>query len=103
MLTSLVLSVALSAAAVPPGAFVEEHAPPGQEGAQPTIRRFERRADEMDRRLAWEAYNNELTQLWNDYREAGSTPKAWREYNRAAAQAKRRYVIADPFYAPVTE
>jgi hypothetical protein len=101
MLSGIVISIALSTTMVPPGAMVENHGAPGH-FTQPTIRRFERRQEDNDRGLAWVAYCKELEQLWNEYREAGSTPRAWREYNAAAAEAKRRYVYADPYLAPVT-
>ena len=98
MLSGLMLAV--SATLVPPGELVEDHSHLGH-WTQPTIRHFVRWQDEMDRRLAWDAYNRELEQLWIEYRRAGSTPRAWREYDRAAAQTKRRYVYNDPWYVPV--
>lgn len=100
MISSAVLAVALSTASVPPGQPVLNHAHPSHY-AQPTIRIFERRAEDRDRRLAWEAYSKELDQLWADYRTAGSTPAAWRKYIDAAGQAKRRYVVQDPYLAPI--
>lgn len=102
MLSALVLSVALSATSVPPGAEVVNHAHPGHY-AQPTIRVFERRAEDNDRRVAWQAYCRDLDQLWADYRAAGSTPAAWRRYVEAAGQAKRRYVFGDPHRAPIVD
>jgi hypothetical protein len=100
MISTAVLALALSAAAVPPGQPVVNHAHPAHYG-QPTIRVFERRGEDRDRRLAWEAYCQELDQLWAEYRAAGSTPAAWRKYNDAAGQAKRRYVFQDPYLAPI--
>ncbi len=101
MLSALTLSLTLSAAAfVPPGELVEDHSQPWH-WTQPTIRTFERREVDHDRRLSWEAYVLELDRLWSEYRAAGSTPRAFREYREAAAQAKRRYVFRDPYYAPI--
>jgi hypothetical protein len=102
MLSAFAISVALSATMVPPGEEVVNHAHPGHY-AQPTIRVFERRAEDNDRRIRWNAYCRELDQLWSDYRAAGSTPAAFRQYLAALGQAKRRYVIADPYLAPVIE
>lgn len=98
MLSGLLLVI--SATLVPPHEQVEDHSHP-YHWAQPTVVKFERWQDEMDRRISWEAYNRELDQIWKEYRRAGSTPRAWRDYNRAASQAKRRYVYGDPFYVPV--
>jgi hypothetical protein len=89
MISTAVLALALSTTAVPPGQSVVNHAHPGHY-AQPTIRIFERRGVDQDRRLAWDAYCQELDQLWADYRASGSTPAAWRKYLEAAGQAKRR-------------
>jgi hypothetical protein len=94
------LLLVISATLVPPYEQVEDHSQPSH-WAQPTVVKFERWQDEMDRRNAWEGYNRELDQLWKEYRRAGSTPRAWRDYNRAASQAKRRYVYGDPWYVPV--
>jgi hypothetical protein len=102
MLTSFVLSVAMSATMVPPGEQVVNHAHPGHY-AQPTIRVFERRAEDTDRKIAWRAYCQELDQLWAEYRAAGSTPVAWRKYVASAGQAKRRYVFGDPYLAPIVD
>src|SRR5205807_1291603 len=73
MLSSFALSVALATTSVPPGEEVENHAHPGHY-AQPTIRTFERRGEDADRKVAWFAYCKELDLLWSDYRTAGSTP-----------------------------
>jgi hypothetical protein len=102
MISAFVLSVAMSATMVPPGEQVVNHAHPGHY-AQPTIRVFERRAEDSDRHVAWIAYCKELDQLWAEYRAAGSTPAAWRKYVAAAGQAKRRYVINDPYLAPIVD
>ena len=48
---------------------------------------FERRAEDNDRRVAWNAYCRQLDELWSAYRAAGSTPAAFRAYLAAAAQA----------------
>lgn len=102
MISAFALSLAISTPAVPPGEPVVNHAHPAHYG-QPTIRVFERRAEDTDRKLAWVAYTRELDQLWLEYRAAGSTPAAWRAYVDAAGQAKRRYVIGDPYLAPIVD
>lgn len=102
MISALVLTVTLSTATAPPGDEVVNHAHPAHY-AQPTIRIFERRAEDQDRRAAWLAYCQELDVLWSDYRTAGSTPAAFRKYFAAAGQAKRRYVFGDPYLAPIVD
>lgn len=102
MISAFVLSVAISTTTVPPSEEVANHAHPGHY-AQPTIRVFERRAEDNDRRIAWVAYCRELDQLWAEHRAAGSTPAAWRTYKTAAGQAKRRYVFGDPYLAPIVD
>lgn len=102
MLSGMLISFTLSATMVPPGEMVANHAHPAH-FAQPTIRVFERRAEDQDRKLAWQAYCKELDRLWADYRAAGSTPAAWRTYVREAGQAKRRYVLGDPYLAPIVD
>jgi hypothetical protein len=102
MLSAMLLSVALSSTMVPPGEEVVNHAHPGHY-AQPTIRNFERRGEDTDRKIAWQSYCRELDQLWAEYRAAGSTPAAWRKYSQAAGQAKRRYVFNDPYLAPIVD
>jgi hypothetical protein len=102
MVSAFVLSVAMSATMVPPGEPVVNHAHPGHY-AQPTIRIFERKGEDTDRKIAWEAYCKELDQLWVDYRAAGSTPVAWRKYLANAGQARRRYVFQDPYLAPIVD
>jgi hypothetical protein len=102
MISAFVLTVALSTPATPPGEEVVNHAHPAHY-AQPTIRIFERRAEDQDRRAAWLAYCNELDLLWADYRAAGSTPAAFRKYLAAAGQVKRRYVFADPYLSPIVD
>ena len=67
----------------------------------PVVRVFERRAEDAERRVNWNAYCRELDQLWLQYRAAGSTPEAWRAYVVAADQAKLRYVSADPYLVPI--
>jgi hypothetical protein len=102
MISAFVLSLAMSTTMVPPGEPVVNHAHPAH-FAQPTIRVFERRAEDTDRKLAWVNYCRELDQLWSEYRAAGSTPAAWRVYVDAAGQAKRRYVFGDPYLAPIVD
>jgi hypothetical protein len=102
MISAVALSIALSATMVPPGAPVVNHAHPAHY-AQPTIRVFERRAEDADRRQAWNAYCKDLDILWTSYRAAGSTPAAWRKYVEAAGEAKRRYVFGDPYLAPIVD
>jgi hypothetical protein len=98
MLTAFLLA---TATLVPPGEWVVDHSHTGH-FAQPTLRRFERYEEDNDRRIAYDAYCNELDQLWAQYRKDGSTPAAFKAYEKAAAEAKRRYVYNDPFLAPVT-
>lgn len=100
MLTGLVLSVAMSATSLPPGVPVANHASPGKY-AQPTIRKFERAEEDGERKAAWHAYVAELDKLWAQYRAAGSTPEAFKEYKEAALAAKRRYVYQDPYLTAV--
>ena len=100
MISAVVLSVAMCATAVPPGTEVVNHAHPAHY-AQPTVRVFERRPEDTQRKLAWEAYCRELDQLWLNYRASGSTADGWRQYVDAAGQAKRRYVIGDPYLVPI--
>lgn len=100
MISSVALNLALSAVMVPPDRQVVNHAHPAHY-AQPTVQRFERESEDQDRGDRWAAYCKELDQLWQEYREADSTPRAWREYTKALAQAKRRYVIADPYLLPI--
>ena len=102
MISAFVLTVALSTPMTPPCEVVVNHAHPAH-CAQPTIRIFERRVEDQDRRAAWLAYSSELDLLWADYRAAGSTPAAFRKYLAAAGQAKRRYVFADPYLAPIAD
>ena len=102
MISAFVVSLAMSATTVPPGVEVVNHAHPAHY-AQPTIRVFERRAEDMDRKLAWKAYCRDLDQLWAEYRLSGSTPAAWRVYTAAAGEAKRRYVYGDPYLAPIVD
>ncbi|MDX1944732.1 MAG: hypothetical protein SFU86_04930 [Pirellulaceae bacterium] len=102
MISALVLSVAVSTTMVPPGQEVVNHAHPGHY-TQPTVRLFERQAEDRDRQIAWEAYVKQLDQLWLDYRMAGSTPAAFRKYVQAAGQAKRRYVFQDPYLLPIVD
>jgi hypothetical protein len=102
MISAVVLSLALSTPAVPPGEQVVNHAHPGHY-AQPTIRVFERRGEDNDRKAAWISYVQELDILWAEYRAAGSTPAAFRRYLAAAGQAKRRYVLQDPYLMPIVD
>jgi len=100
MLAGIALSFAMSATSVPPGNLVEDHTQP-YHWDQPVLRRFERHEDDYDRRLAWNAYVRQQSDLWREYRKAGATPQAWRKFKRAAAQAKRRYVYGDIYLAPI--
>ena len=102
MISAAILLLALSSTMVPPGQPVVNHAHPAHYG-QPMVRIFERRGEDRDRRVAWEAYCKELDTLWADYRAAGSTPVAWTKYIDAAGQAKRRYVYQDPYLLPIVE
>ncbi len=94
------LQAAAMVTMVPPGELTENHAHP-YHWAQPEIHRFERQPDDDDRRSAWEAYVQELDNLWKAYRAAGSTPRAWLDYKKAVGEAKRRYVYDDIYLAPV--
>ena len=98
-LAGLVLATVV---AVPPGEFTVDHTQP-YHWAQPTIRRFEREEEDNWRRSNWELYVCELDELWKEYRRAGSTLPAWQAYKREAAQAKRRFIVNDPYYAPIVD
>lgn len=100
MVSTLVLSLAMSTTAVPPGAMVENHAHPGH-FTQPVVRRYERYPVDNSRRQSWEAYTRELETLWGKYRAAGSTAEAFAAYKSAAMEAKQRYVYADPYYLAI--
>lgn len=100
--TGFSLAVAMSTTLVDPGMPVADHSQPTHY-TQPTIRRFERKEEDHQRRDAWRAFCQELDGLWQDYRAAGKTPQAFEEYKRAAAQARRRYVIGDPYLAPIVD
>jgi hypothetical protein len=100
MLTALALSVALNAAAVPPGSAVVNHASPGHY-AQPTVQIFERKQVDDYRRANWLRYNADLDAHWRAYRATGSTPAAWQAYQVNAEAAKRRYLVDDPYLLPV--
>ncbi len=99
MLSAWALSLAMSPTSVPCSP-VANH---GQAGhcTQPTIRRYERYEQDHGRRLAWEAYTQELDKAWKQYRAAGSTDEAFQNYKQAAGQAKTRYIYNDPYYAPI--
>lgn len=100
MLSSFVLSFALSATMVPPGGEVVNHGSPGTY-TQPVLRRFERYEEDRSRRLAWDRYCRRLDNLWKEFRAAGSTKEAWDTYIYEAGNAKRDYVYDDPYLAPV--
>jgi hypothetical protein len=100
MITASMLLTAVLA--VPPNEPAVEHTQPGHSG-QPVVRRFERRAEDEGRMLAWESYTRELDFLWSEYRRKGSTSRAWRDYKSAVGQAKRRYIFQDPYYVPVID
>jgi hypothetical protein len=91
--------IAISSVMVPPDHSVVNHAHPAHY-AQPTIPKFIRRNEDNSRRLLWEGYTQELDMLWGQYRAAGSTPEAFNKYRRDAAEAKRRYLYADPYLLP---
>jgi hypothetical protein len=102
MLSAYLLSVAMSATAVPPGWPVENHAHPGHY-AQPTVQVFERKPVDDYRRANWVRYNIELEAHWKAYRAAGSTPEAWAAYQVNANAVKRRYLIDDPYLLPIVD
>lgn len=97
-LTAILIAAATTF--VPPGESVIDHSQP-YHSAQPTVRRFEDRPIDDRRRRNYNSYVNELDRLWQEYRLAGSTPPAFRLYQDEAAQAKRRYIYADPWYVPI--
>jgi hypothetical protein len=98
----LVGMILVSALMVPPGQPVVNHNQPGHSG-ELVIRRFERREEDDARHRAWNAYVRELDDLWAEYRDAGSTPRAWQQYIDALSVAKRDYVYRDRYLAPVTD
>jgi hypothetical protein len=100
MLSGLVLMAAMNATMVPPGYPVVNHGAPGHY-TQPVLRRYERFEEDYGRRMAWERYCRRLDVLWQQYRDAGSSPAAWEVYKLEALRAKRDYVFADPYLAPV--
>ena len=102
MLAGYALALAMATTSVPPTEQVEDHSQPYHQ-TQPEVRRFERHPDDYDRRVAWDAYVRELADLWTEYREAGSSPRAWRQYKEKAAEAKRRYVYGDIYLLPIVD
>lgn len=96
-LAALIITTAIM---VPPNEPVVDHSQP-YHYTQPTIRTFERRDEDDARRSNWDSYTRELDDLWREYREAGSTVRAWQRYQREAYQAKRRFIWNDPYYAPI--
>ncbi|HTN74562.1 MAG TPA: hypothetical protein VL096_04920 [Pirellulaceae bacterium] len=100
MLSSIVMSVVLNAVMVPPGEAVVNHGSPGTY-TQPVLRRYERYEEDNGRRLAWDRYTRRLDNLWKQFRADGSTKEAFETYKAEAAKAKRDYVYADPYLAPV--
>jgi len=98
--TLLLNFVASTATLVPPDELTDNHAHPYHWG-QPVIQRFERKPDDDERKLSWEAYVVELDGLWKTYRAAGSTRRAFDKYTEALGQAKRRYVYNDFYLKPV--
>lgn len=101
MFIKLTLSLlAASTLFVPPGYPVADHSQPSHY-TQPTLRRFERRQEDNDRRTAYERYCRELDVAWKEYRDAGSTPAAFKAYQTKALEVKRQYVYDDPYLAPV--
>ncbi len=101
MLTNIVMSVVMSAAMVPPGYPVANHGSPGTY-TQPVLRSYERYEEDHGRRLAYDRYVRKLDSLWKDFRDAGSTKEAFETYKLEAGKAKRDYVYADPYLAPVS-
>ena len=93
--------IVMTAIMVPPNEPVADHSQP-YHYTQPTIRTFERRDEDDARRSNWDSYTRELEDLWTEYREAGSTVRAWKLYQREAYQAKRRFIYNDPYYVPIT-
>jgi hypothetical protein len=102
MLTSIVFAAVMSATMVDPsrGEQVESHGSPGT-FTQPVVRRYERFGIDNSRRTAWDRYCVELDELWREFREAGSTPAAFRTYMDKANRLKSRYVHDDPYLMPV--
>jgi hypothetical protein len=98
-LTALLIAAAATTF-VPPNQPVVDHSQP-YHSAQPTVRRFEDRRVDDRRRANYNSYINEIDLLWQEYRAAGSTPQAFRLYQDEAAQAKTRYIYADPWYVPI--
>ena len=100
MQLTAILIAAAATTFVPPNESVIDHSQP-YHYTQPTVRRFEDRRMDDERRDNYTVYTNELELLWQEYRRAGSTPQAFRTYEREAAQAKQRYIYADPWYVPI--
>lgn len=67
------------------------------------IRTFERREEDNARRDNYKDYCAKLDAAWREYRAAGSTPEAFAAYQVKAAEAKRDYVVADPYLVPIFE
>lgn len=101
MTFAVALMLSLSTTAAPPCIEITNHG--AAHNSYPTVRVFERRSEDQFRRTAWMAYSRELNLLWFDYRAAGSTPAAFRRYQAAAGQARRRYLIGDPYLTPVVQ
>jgi len=102
-LSAVVLTLAMSTTSAPPEyGITADHSQP-MHWTQPTIRVFEEHEMDYSRRTAWNDYVRELDRLWADYRAAGSTPRAFETYKREAAQAKRRYVVGDPWLMPIVD
>lgn len=95
-----ILIAAAATSFVPPNEPVVDHSQP-YHYTQPTVRRFEDRRMDDQRRESYNVYVNEIDRLWQEYRLAGSTPQAFRVYQDEAAQAKTRYIYRDPWYVPI--
>jgi len=99
MISEFVLTMAMSATAVPPGSVVN-HGHPGHY-TQPTTREYERFDTDYSRRLRYNDYVLNLDKAWKEYRNAGSTPAAFANYKKVARDLKRCYVWDDPYLTPV--
>ena len=101
MITTIAYTAILTAAnLVPPGGIVVDHSQP-YHWTQPTIRRFERRAEDDSRRAGWNEFNAELEKLWAEFEKAKRTPEAWETYKSGVRKARTNYVFQDPYYAPI--
>lgn len=101
MISTIAFSIVVtSSSLVPPGYSVSDHSQPGH-WTQPTIRRFERKAEDDSRRAAYSDFNAELDRLWTEYVQANRTAEAWEAYKAGVRAARTNYVFQDPYYAPI--